>query len=122
MLIFSVNLGWLPISGRLSVGVDLEVITNFYLLDALLTANWEQELFGDAAGDLVPQMVSPGDAAETEPVLVQIPAGKADLPEPSAVDDSRPLVDSTHRSSVSWIIAGLVLVVMTILVGHAMKV
>ena len=40
MLIFSVNLGWLPLSGRLSIGIDLEVITNFYILDAVLTQNW----------------------------------------------------------------------------------
>ena len=40
MLIFSLNLGWLPMSGRLSVGVELETITNFYVLDAVLTANW----------------------------------------------------------------------------------
>ncbi len=51
MLIFSVNLGWLPISGRLSVGVDLDVITNFYILDALLTANWEA--FGDALWHII---------------------------------------------------------------------
>jgi peptide/nickel transport system permease protein len=40
MLIFSLNLGWLPLSGRLSIGVDLEVITNFYILDAVITRNW----------------------------------------------------------------------------------
>jgi len=40
MLIFALNLGWLPMSARLSVGIDLEVITNFYILDALLTRNW----------------------------------------------------------------------------------
>ena len=40
MLIFSLNMGWLPMSARLSVGVDLETITNFYVLDALLTRNW----------------------------------------------------------------------------------
>ena len=40
MLIFSLKLGWLPLSGRLSVGVDLEIITNFYILDAILTKNW----------------------------------------------------------------------------------
>ena len=39
MLIFSLNLGWFPMSGRLSVGIDLDTITNFYLLDALLTKN-----------------------------------------------------------------------------------
>ncbi len=40
MLIFSLNLGWFPMSGRLSVGIDLNTITNFYILDALLTRNW----------------------------------------------------------------------------------
>jgi peptide/nickel transport system permease protein len=40
MLIFSVNLGWLPLSGRLSIHIDLEVITNFYILDSILTKNW----------------------------------------------------------------------------------
>ncbi|MEW6671272.1 MAG: ABC transporter permease [Thermodesulfobacteriota bacterium] len=41
MLIFSLNLGWLPISGRLDVHINLEVITNFYILDSVLTRNWE---------------------------------------------------------------------------------
>jgi len=40
MLFFSINLGWLPISGRLSIDINLEVVTNFYLLDALITKNW----------------------------------------------------------------------------------
>jgi len=40
MLIFSVNLGWLPISGRMSVLNDIDVITNFYLIDSILTKNW----------------------------------------------------------------------------------
>lgn len=40
MLIFAVHLGWLPISGRLGVEFDIEIITNFYILDAVLTRNW----------------------------------------------------------------------------------
>ena len=40
MLIFSLHLGWFPMSGRLGVGIDLDTITNFYILDALLTKNW----------------------------------------------------------------------------------
>ncbi len=40
MIIFSVNLGWVPLSGRLSYHVQLETITNLYLLDSLLTRNW----------------------------------------------------------------------------------
>lgn len=51
MLIFSIQLGWLPISGRLSVDVDIETITNFYLLDAILTRNWPA--LKDAAWHLI---------------------------------------------------------------------
>jgi len=40
MLIFALNLGWLPMSGRLSVGVEVETITNLYILDAIITRNW----------------------------------------------------------------------------------
>ncbi len=40
MLIFSLHLGWLPMSGRLGIGVDLKVITNFYIVDAVITQNW----------------------------------------------------------------------------------
>ena len=40
MMIFSLNLGWLPLSGRLSVHIELDVITNFYILDSILTQNW----------------------------------------------------------------------------------
>jgi len=40
MLIFSLHLGLLPMSGRLSIGVELDPITNFLILDALLTKNW----------------------------------------------------------------------------------
>jgi len=32
MLIFSLHLGWFPMSGRLSVNIDLHTITNFYIL------------------------------------------------------------------------------------------
>ena len=51
MLIFSLNLGWLPMSGRLSVGIELETITNFYVLDAVLTGNWEA--FRDALWHII---------------------------------------------------------------------
>jgi peptide/nickel transport system permease protein len=51
MLIFSLNLGWLPMSGRLSVGIELETITNFYILDAILTGNWQA--FRDAVWHII---------------------------------------------------------------------
>ncbi len=40
MLVFSLYLGWFPISGRIGIDVELEVITNFYILDAIITRNW----------------------------------------------------------------------------------
>ncbi len=40
IIIFSVNLGWLPISGRLGSMVDLDIKTGFYILDSVLTKNW----------------------------------------------------------------------------------
>lgn len=41
-LIFGVRLGWFPISGRIGpvIGTTLDRITNFYLFDSLITANW----------------------------------------------------------------------------------
>ncbi len=40
ILIFSVHLGWLPISGRLSAHMEVELVTGFVLLDSLITKNW----------------------------------------------------------------------------------
>ena len=64
MLVFAVNLDWLPISGRLSVGVDLDVVTNFYVLDALITANWE------ALGDALWHLIMPAMTLSTIPTAI----------------------------------------------------
>ncbi len=64
MLIFSLNLGWLPISGRLSVDIDLEVITNFYILDAVLTRNWA------ALKDAVWHIIMPAVTLSTIPMAI----------------------------------------------------
>jgi peptide/nickel transport system permease protein len=39
--VFAVKLGWLPTVGRVSVLIDLEHPTNFYVVDAIVTGNWE---------------------------------------------------------------------------------
>ena len=39
--LFAVNLHWLPPSGRLDVGVHLTPITGFYVVDGILTGNFE---------------------------------------------------------------------------------
>ena len=41
MLIFALNLGWFPMSGRIGVDIDLTVITNLFIIDSILTRNWE---------------------------------------------------------------------------------
>ena len=64
MLLFAVVLPWFPISGRLGYDVDLKVITNFYLLDAVLTGNWPA--FKDAAWHLV----LPAVALSTIPLAI----------------------------------------------------
>jgi peptide/nickel transport system permease protein len=64
MLIFALNLGWLPISGRLSIGVDLEIITNFYILDAVLTRNWT------AFKDAVWHIIMPAVTLSTIPMAI----------------------------------------------------
>ena len=64
MLIFSLNLGWLPISGRLSIGIDLDVITNFYILDAILTRNWA------ALRDAVWHIIMPAVTLSTIPTAI----------------------------------------------------
>jgi peptide/nickel transport system permease protein len=64
MLIFSLNLGWLPMSGRLSIGVELETITNFYILDAILTGNWE------ALKDALWHIIMPAFTLSTIPTAI----------------------------------------------------
>lgn len=41
LMVFSVNLKWLPVQGRISFGIQLEEITGLYVLDSILTGNWE---------------------------------------------------------------------------------
>jgi len=41
IVVFSVELGWLPVSGRISGSLDYETITNFMLIDHIITGNWE---------------------------------------------------------------------------------
>ena len=40
IMLFAVILQWVPAGGRISTGLEIESITNLYLLDSLLTGNW----------------------------------------------------------------------------------
>ncbi len=51
MIIFSVNLGLVPLSGRLSYNIDIDVVTNLYVLDSIITHNWAA--FKDAVWHLI---------------------------------------------------------------------
>lgn len=48
---FAVNLGWSPVSGRLSYTYDIDHITGFFLIDSILTDNWGA--FWDALKHLI---------------------------------------------------------------------
>ena len=62
--IFAIKLGWLPTIGRVTVTLDLEHPTNYYVLDALLTANWA------ALGDVLKHLVLPAVALGTIPLAI----------------------------------------------------
>lgn len=69
-LVFSVGIGpleflaVLPTSGRQNVTIDATHVTNFYVLDGLLTREW------DAAWDAVVHLVLPGIALGTIPLAI----------------------------------------------------
>ncbi len=63
-VVFAVNLGWLPGSGRQSVRINATHITDFYVLDGLLTREW------DAAWDALTHLVLPGIALGTIPLAI----------------------------------------------------
>ncbi len=63
-VVFAVQLGWLPGSGRQSVRINATHITDFYVLDGLLTREW------DAAWDAVTHLVLPGIALGTIPLAI----------------------------------------------------
>jgi len=62
--VFAVKLGWLPDSGRQSTGLDATRVTGFFVLDGLMTREW------DAAWDSVTHLVLPSVALGTIPFAV----------------------------------------------------
>ena len=62
--VFALKLGWMPPSGRLSVGVKITPITGMYTVDALITGNWRGFL------DALKHLVMPAVAVGTIPMAV----------------------------------------------------
>jgi len=62
--VFALKLGWMPPSGRVSVGIHIERITGMYILDALITGNWRGFL------DAVQHLILPAVAVGTIPMAI----------------------------------------------------
>ncbi len=61
---FSVELGWLPSVGRQDVLIEAEHPTNFYVLDGIVTGNW------NAAWDAVKHLILPAIALGSIPLAI----------------------------------------------------
>jgi len=61
---FAVKLHWLPVSGRQDPGLNATRITGFFVIDGLLTREW------DAAWDAIKHLILPGLALATIPFAV----------------------------------------------------
>jgi peptide/nickel transport system permease protein len=72
-VIFAVQLGWLPGSGRQDVRMQATRITNFYVLDGLLTREW------DAAWDAVLHLILPAIALGTIPLAIIVRITRASV-------------------------------------------
>ncbi|WP_226347181.1 ABC transporter permease [Agilicoccus flavus] len=62
--VFAIELHWLPVSGRQSGGLDATRVTGFFVLDGLITREW------DAALDALAHLVLPAVALATIPFAV----------------------------------------------------
>ncbi len=62
--VFAIKLGWLPTVGRVDVTRSIEHPTNFYLLDAVLTRDWEGVV------DVLKHLVLPAIALGTIPLAI----------------------------------------------------
>lgn len=62
--VFAIQLGWLPPTGRQTVGLDATRITNFFVLDGIMTREW------DAAWDAFKHLILPSIALASIPFAV----------------------------------------------------
>jgi peptide/nickel transport system permease protein len=64
IMLFAVSLKWLPAGGRLDPAIKLETVTNFYVLDSLLTGNMA------ALTDSIKHLLLPAIALATHPMSI----------------------------------------------------
>ncbi len=94
--LFAVELGWLPVSGRQSTGLDATRVTGFFVLDGILTREW------DAAWDAVKHLILPALALSSIPFAVIFRITRASVLEVMDEDyvrtaESKGLSNSTIR-------------------------
>ncbi|GAA4679469.1 ABC transporter permease [Phytohabitans rumicis] len=71
--IFAENLGWFPTIGRQDPTIEATHITNFFVLDGLLTREW------DAAADAIWHLVLPGIALASIPLAIIVRITRASV-------------------------------------------
>jgi peptide/nickel transport system permease protein len=71
--IFAVNFGWFPTTGRQDVTIDATRVTGFFVLDGLLTREW------DAAGDAFMHLILPGLTLASIPLAVIVRITRASV-------------------------------------------
>lgn len=64
IILFSLNLGWLPTSGRLEATTTLTAITNFYLIDTVIQGDWT------AFKDVIIHLILPAITLATVPMAI----------------------------------------------------
>ena len=74
------RLGWLPPSGRLTIDIELQTLSNFYILDSLVTTNWV------ALVDSAKHLALPALTLSTVPLAVVVRMTRACLGDVLAQD------------------------------------
>ena len=64
IMLFAVILGWLPVGGRLSHGIELQPITQLVVVDSILAGNWA------ALKDALQHLAMPAFALATIPMAI----------------------------------------------------
>lgn len=82
-IVFSQWLPWLPTSGRQDPRIDATHVTRFYVLDGILTREW------DASWDAVVHLVLPGIALGTIPLAIIVRITRASVLEVLGEDHVR---------------------------------
>ena len=78
--VFAVQLGWLPSDGRQNPRIDATHYTKFYVLDGILTGEW------DAAWDALLHLILPAIALGTIPLAIIVRITRASVLEVQNAD------------------------------------